>query len=151
METRKQSLLKFLESIEEKEVISREKAAESMSYLPEKDIPPINPQIMREMTVRLERTAKDLDGMVSWLEREMAQMSSHTAKFVDLHAKTVDEVSESTDKSVKAMYSLLSKANSMQKDITKVEMMSSHLKSINKYLERLDTTLTNIKPNPDIT
>ena len=53
---------------------------------------------MREMTVRLERTAKDLDGMVSWLEREMAQMSSHTAKFVDLHAKTVDEVSESTDK-----------------------------------------------------
>ena len=54
-------------------------------------------------------------------------------------------------RSVKAMYSLLSKANSMQKDMTKVEMMSSHLKSINKYLERLDTTLTSIKPNPDIT
>ena len=45
MESRKESLLKFLESIEEKEVISREKTAESMNYLPEKDIPPINPQV----------------------------------------------------------------------------------------------------------
>ena len=52
------------------------------------------------MAVRLERTAKDLDGMVSWLEREMCEMSSHTAKFVDLHAKAVDEVSDNTDKSV---------------------------------------------------
>ena len=49
------------------------------------------------------------------------------------------------------MYSLLSKANSMEKDMTKVEMMSSHLKSINKYLERLDSTLATIKPNPEIT
>jgi len=151
MESRKESLLKFLESIEEKEVIIREKRAESMNSPPEKDIPPINPQIMREMTVRLERTSKDLAGMVSWLEREMCEMSSHTARFVDLHAKAVDEVSDNTDKSVKAMYSLLSKANSMEKDMTKVEMMSSHLKSINKYLERLDSTLATIKPNPEIT
>merc|ERR1740124_643879 len=102
MESRKESLLKFLESIEEKEVISKERRAESMSSLPDNNIPPINPQIMREMTVRLERTSKDLAGMVSWLEREMCEMSSHTAKFVDIHAKAVDQASDNTDKSVKA-------------------------------------------------
>ena len=48
------------------------------------------------------------------------------------------------------MYSLLSKANTIQKDLTKVEMMSSHLKSINKYLERLDNTLVAAKPGPGV-
>jgi hypothetical protein len=48
--------------------------------------------------VRLERAAKDLDGMVCWLEREMCEMSAHTARFVDHHADAVDEVSDKTDK-----------------------------------------------------
>jgi hypothetical protein len=45
MESRKESLLKFLESIEEKEVIIKEKKAESMNSAPERNIPPINPQV----------------------------------------------------------------------------------------------------------
>lgn len=45
MESRKESLLKFLECIEEKEVIIKEKNAESMMSTPEKNIPPINPQV----------------------------------------------------------------------------------------------------------
>ena len=56
MESRKESLLKFLESIEEKEVISREKTAESMNYLPEKDIPPINPQVRVKFSVEIPPT-----------------------------------------------------------------------------------------------
>ena len=51
MESRKESLIKFIESIEEKEVIIKEKNAENTTYLPEKNIPPINPQVSQKLVI----------------------------------------------------------------------------------------------------
>ena len=53
------------------------------------------------MTVRLERSGKDLEGMLVWLEKEMSTMSRNTTHFVDQHARAVDNVAENTDKLVK--------------------------------------------------
>ena len=57
-------------------------------------------QIVPEIAKRVEGASKDLALMLAWLEREMRGMSAHTIQFVDAHARAVDDIAETTDRSV---------------------------------------------------
>jgi len=147
----KDNLLKFLESIDDNDLLqgsSKELGPETAAAteVNKKSLPMINPRIIPEVTHRLCNMSKDLDKTVHWLEAEMSTISHRTHEFVCLHSTAVDDVSTHCDDTVKAMYSLISKSSAVQKDLMKIEMMSSHLKAINKYLERLDNTLSSTKP-----
>lgn len=47
--------------------------------------------------MRLGRSAKDLEGVLQFLERETGKMSKHTTTFVDIHVKAVEEIAGVSD------------------------------------------------------
>ena len=54
-------------------------------------------QIVPQTKARLELISRDLNTMVTWLEKEMSSISSKTVECVDVHSAYVDDVCLSAD------------------------------------------------------
>ncbi|KAM4844467.1 BLOC-1-related complex subunit 6 [Thomomys bottae] len=105
---------------------------------PEATIPPIDPDVLRD----LERLSRDLGGRVDRLLRGLGgavqELTALSVGCIQTYRDAVDSLGEAVDMSIKGMYTLLARCEELERALQPVQGLARQVRDIRRTLEVLE-------------
>ena len=99
------------------------------------EIPPVDPEVLRDLELKASIIAGNLDHMLSMLTNSLKAMSHVSVECLGVYSDCVDHVSVSVDENIKSMYTLIARCEELNASLKPVQSMAEEVKEIKKSLD----------------
>ena len=99
------------------------------------EIPPVDPEVLRDLELRANDIAGNLDHMLITLANSLKAMSHVSSECLGVYSSCVDHVSETVDVNIKSMYTLIARCEELNASLKPVQNMAEQVKEIKKTLD----------------
>lgn len=99
------------------------------------ETPPVDPEALRELELRANDIAGNLDRLLTSLGNSLKAMSHVSTECLSAYSACVDHMSETVDVNIKAMYTLIARCEELNASLKPVQNMAEQIKDIKKTLE----------------
>lgn len=99
------------------------------------EIPPVDPEILKDLELRANDIAGNLDHMLATLANSLKAMSHVSVECLGAYSACVDHVSETVDVNIKSMYTLIARCEELNVSLKPVQHMAEQVKEIKKTLD----------------
>lgn len=102
------------------------------------EIPPVDPEVLRDLEVKAGDIARNLDHMLTALAHTLKAMSQVSMECLGVYNSCVDHVSETVDENIKSMYTLIARCEELNASLKPVQNMAEQVKEIKKTLDAFE-------------
>ena len=99
------------------------------------EIPPVDPEVLRDLELRANDIAGNLDHMLITLANSLKAMSHVSSECLGVYSSCVDHVGETVDVNIKSMYTLIARCEELNASLKPVQNMAEQVKEIKKTLD----------------
>ena len=99
------------------------------------EIPPVDPEVLRDLESKASNIAGNLDHMLSTLANSLKAMSHVSMECLGVYGDCVDHVSLTVDENIKSMYTLIARCEELNASLKPVQSMAEEVKEIKKTLD----------------
>ena len=98
-------------------------------------IPPVDPEILKDLELRANDIAGNLDHMLGALANSLKAMSHVSTECLGAYSACVDHVSETVDVNIKSMYTLIARCEELNASVKPVQHLAEQVKEIKRTLD----------------
>lgn len=102
------------------------------------EIPPVDPEVLRDLELKAGDIARNLDHMLTALAHTLKAMSQVSMECLGVYNSCVDRVSETVDENIKSMYTLIARCEELNASLKPVQNMAEQVKEIKKTLDAFE-------------
>ncbi|XP_034991169.1 BLOC-1-related complex subunit 6-like [Zootoca vivipara] len=99
------------------------------------DIPPIDPQVIRDLERLTRDVAQKVDQMLRALNSAIQNMTALSVGYIQTYRDAVDSLGESVDMSIKGMYTLMARCEELDRSMQPVHTLAKQIREIKRTLE----------------
>lgn len=102
------------------------------------DIPPIDPQVIRDLEGLTKDVAQKVDQMLRVLNSAIQNMTALSVGYIQTYRDAVDSLGESVDMSIKGMYTLMARCEELDRSMQPVHTLAKQIREIKRTLETFE-------------
>ncbi|XP_015681454.1 BLOC-1-related complex subunit 6 [Protobothrops mucrosquamatus] len=99
------------------------------------DIPPVDPQVLRDLERLTTDVAQRVDQMLRALNSAIQNMTALSVGYIQTYRDAVDSLGESVDMSIKGMYTLMARCEELDRSMQPVHLLAKQIREIKRTLE----------------
>ncbi|XP_077170842.1 BLOC-1-related complex subunit 6 [Paroedura picta] len=99
------------------------------------DIPPIDPEVVRDLERLTRDVAQRVDQMLRVLNGSIQNMTALSVGYIQTYRDAVDSLGESVDMSIKGMYTLMARCEELDRSMQPVHTLAKQIREIKRTLE----------------
>ncbi|XP_029455455.1 BLOC-1-related complex subunit 6 [Rhinatrema bivittatum] len=103
------------------------------------DIPPIDPEVLKDLERHTEDIAHKVDQMMKSLNGTIQNMTALSVGYIQTYRDSVDSLGESVDMSIKGMYTLMTRCEELDGSMQSIHALAKQIREIKRTLEMLET------------
>ncbi|KAE8612033.1 hypothetical protein XENTR_v10012685 [Xenopus tropicalis] len=99
------------------------------------DIPPIDPEVLKELEIHTQDVALKVDQMMKSLNGTIQNMTALSVGYIQTYRDSVDSLGESVDMSIKGMYTLMARCEELDRSMQPIHTLAKQIREIKRTLE----------------
>ncbi|OCT83290.1 BLOC-1-related complex subunit 6 [Xenopus laevis] len=99
------------------------------------DIPPIDPEVLKDLEVHTQDVALKVDQMMKSLNGTIQNMTALSVGYIQTYRDSVDSLGESVDMSIKGMYTLMARCEELDRSMQPIHALAKQIREIKRTLE----------------
>ena len=99
------------------------------------EIPPVDPEVLRDLELRAYGIAGNLDHMLATLANSLKAMSQVSTECLGAYGSCVDHVSQTVDENIKSMYTLIARCEELNASLKPLQNLAEQVKEIKRTLD----------------
>ncbi|KAM4650619.1 BLOC-1-related complex subunit 6 [Discoglossus pictus] len=103
------------------------------------DIPPIDPNVIKDLEIHTEDVALKVDQMMKSLSGTIQNMTALSVGYIQTYRDSVDSLGESVDMSIKGMYTLMARCEELDRSMQPIHALAKQIREIKRTLEIFET------------
>ncbi|XP_067325709.1 zinc finger protein 721-like [Anolis sagrei] len=108
------------------------------------DIPPVDPQVIRDLERLTQDVAQKVDQMLRALNGSIQNMTALSVGYIQTYRDAVDGLGESVDMSIKGMYTLMARCEELDRSMQPVHALAKQIREIKRTLEVFEALLARL-------
>ncbi|XP_053324746.1 BLOC-1-related complex subunit 6 [Spea bombifrons] len=103
------------------------------------DIPPIDPEVLKDLEILTQDVALKVDQMMKSLNGTIQNMTALSVGYIQTYRDSVDSLGESVDMSIKGMYTLMARCEELDRSMQPIQALAKQIREIKHTLELFET------------